>query len=242
MSTLANNVIRIFIEIRRTVYFGKTATNWEPTHFHLFSPMLSMQISKPSRRPSVEAIRSTCKRNAWSSIAHCKKNIGHTQLLSSPTRTTVLQNHCYKYFSKAVLHCQCVLHLLKMPNDWRYMSGRQPSTLTKSCWKTGTVVAWQTWLTICHTTIWVTAPEKYQSGVEINARPLARGEWKSRGMSRIFAQVVRRASGYLNLFCQLYVPTNESNYWNISRMTVNSITNHQNNLVDLITVCKLLLW
>ena len=35
---------------------------------------------------------------------------------------------------------------------------------------------------------------------------------KSRGMSRIFAQVVRRASGYLNLFCQLYVPTNESNY------------------------------
>ena len=45
-----------------------------------------------------------------------------------------------------------------------------------------------------------------------NARPLARGEWKSRGMSRIFAQVVRRASGYLNLFCQLYVPTNESNY------------------------------
>ncbi len=50
------------------------------------------------------------------------------------------------------------------------------------------------------------------SGVEINARPLARGEWKSRGMSRIFAQVVRRASGYLNLFCQLYVPTNESNY------------------------------
>ena len=51
-----------------------------------------------------------------------------------------------------------------------------------------------------------------QAGVEINARPLARGEWKSRGMSRIFAQVVRRASGYLNLFCQLYAPTNESNY------------------------------
>ena len=50
------------------------------------------------------------------------------------------------------------------------------------------------------------------TGVEINARPLARGEWKSRGMSRICAQVVRRASGYLNLFCQLYVPTNESNY------------------------------
>ena len=50
------------------------------------------------------------------------------------------------------------------------------------------------------------------SGVEINARPLARGEWKSQGMSRIFAQVVCRASGYLNLFCQLYVPTNESNY------------------------------
>ena len=52
-----------------------------------------------------------------------------------------------------------------------------------------------------------------QPGVEINARPLARGEWKSRGMSRMFAQVVRRASGYFNLFCQLYVvPTNESNY------------------------------
>ena len=32
------------------------------------------------------------------------------------------------------------------------------------------------------------------SGVEINARPLARGEWKPRGMSRIFAEVVRRAS------------------------------------------------
>ena len=53
---------------------------------------------------------------------------------------------------------------------------------------------------------------QWLSGVEINARPLARGEWKSRGMSRIFVQVVRRASGYLNLFCQLYVPTNESNY------------------------------
>ena len=32
------------------------------------------------------------------------------------------------------------------------------------------------------------------AGVEINARPLARGEWKPRGMSRIFAEVVRRAS------------------------------------------------
>ena len=39
-------------------------------------------------------------------------------------------------------------------------------------------------------------------GFEINARPLARGDWKPRGMSRIFAQVVRRASGYFNLFCQ----------------------------------------
>ena len=84
-----------------------------------------------------------------------------------------------------------------------------------------------------------TQQNKYVQGSKLT---LARGEWKSRGMSRIFAQVVRRASGYLNLFCQLYVPTNESNYWNISRMTVNSITNHQNNLVDLITVCKLLLW
>ena len=110
------------------LFFGKTATNWEPTHFHLFSPMLSMQISKPSRRPSVEAIRSTCKQHAWSSIAHCKKYIGHTQLLSSPTRTPVLQNHCYKYFSKAVLHCQCVLHLLKMPNDWRYVGAAAINT------------------------------------------------------------------------------------------------------------------
>ena len=33
-----------------------------------------------------------------------------------------------------------------------------------------------------------------KAGVEINARPLARGEWKPRGMSRIFAEVVRRAS------------------------------------------------
>ena len=50
------------------------------------------------------------------------------------------------------------------------------------------------------------------SGFEINARPLARGDWKPRGMSRIFAQVVRRASGYFNLFCQLCVTTNETNY------------------------------
>ena len=49
-------------------------------------------------------------------------------------------------------------------------------------------------------------------GFEINARPLARGEWKPRGMSRIFAQVVRRASGYFNLFCQLCVTMNETNY------------------------------
>ena len=50
------------------------------------------------------------------------------------------------------------------------------------------------------------------TGVEVEINALARGEWKSRGMSRIFAHVVRRANGYLNLFCQLYVPTNESNY------------------------------
>ena len=50
------------------------------------------------------------------------------------------------------------------------------------------------------------------AGFEINARPLARGDWKPRGMSRIFAQVVRRASGYFNLFCQLYVTMNETNY------------------------------
>ena len=41
---------------------------------------------------------------------------------------------------------------------------------------------------------------------------LARGDWKPRGMSRIFAQVVRRASGYFNLFCQLCVTMNETNY------------------------------
>ena len=44
---------------------------------------------------------------------------------------------------------------------------------------------------------------KSSTGFEINTRPLARGDWKSRGMSRIFAQVVRLASGYFNLFCQL---------------------------------------
>ena len=37
------------------------------------------------------------------------------------------------------------------------------------------------------------------TGVEINARPLARGEWKPRGMSRIFAEVVRRASCFFFL-------------------------------------------
>ena len=52
----------------------------------------------------------------------------------------------------------------------------------------------------------------YLSGFEINARPLARGDWKPRGMSRIFAQVVRRASGYFNLFCQLGMTMNETNY------------------------------
>ena len=38
------------------------------------------------------------------------------------------------------------------------------------------------------------------SGVEINARPLARGEWKPRGMSRIFAEVVRRAIFFFFFF------------------------------------------
>ena len=51
-----------------------------------------------------------------------------------------------------------------------------------------------------------------KAGFEINARPLARGEWKPRGMSRIFAQVIRRASGYFNFFCQLGVTMNETNY------------------------------
>ena len=89
---------------------------------------------------------------------------------------------------------------------------------------------------------WRLAEKSYNeisAGFEINARPLARGEWKSRGMRRIFAQVVWRASGYFNLFCKLYVPTNESNYWNFTRMTVKIITNRRNNLVYLITLCKL---
>ena len=71
----------------------------------------------------------------------------------------------------------------------------------------------------------------YTSGFEINARPLARGDWKPWGMSRIFAQVIRRASGYFNLFCQLYVTLNETNYWNLTRKSIKIITNHQNNLV-----------
>ena len=54
--------------------------------------------------------------------------------------------------------------------------------------------------------------EEGYTGFEINARPLARGDWKPWGMSRIFAQVVRRASGYFNLFCQLCVTMNETNY------------------------------
>ena len=56
------------------------------------------------------------------------------------------------------------------------------------------------------------------AGVEINAHPLARGEWKSRGMSRIFAEVVRQASGNFNVFCQVYMPTNGLNYWNLTRI------------------------
>ena len=55
----------------------------------------------------------------------------------------------------------------------------------------------------------MTANSKEYTGFEINARPLARGDWKPRGMSRIFAQVVRRASGYFNLFCQLGMTMNE---------------------------------
>ena len=77
------------------------------------------------------------------------------------------------------------------------------------------------------------------SGFKINAHPLARGDRKPRGMSRIFAQVVRRASGYYKLFCQLYVPMNESNYWNLTRMPIKLITTRLNNPVDLITLCKL---
>ena len=45
-----------------------------------------------------------------------------------------------------------------------------------------------------------TAVWRHCSGVEINARPLARGEWKPRGMSRIFAEVVRRASFFFFFF------------------------------------------
>ena len=75
------------------------------------------------------------------------------------------------------------------------------------------------------------------SGFEINARPLARGDWKPRGMSRIFAQVVRRASGYFNLFCQLCVTMNETNYWNLTRKSIKIIANCQNNLV-LVTVAR----
>ena len=74
-------------------------------------------------------------------------------------------------------------------------------------------------------------------GFEINARPLARGDWKPRGMSRIFAQVVRRASEYFNLFCQLCVTMNETNYWNLTRKSIKIITNCQNNLV-LATVAR----
>ena len=62
------------------------------------------------------------------------------------------------------------------------------------------------------------------TGFEINARPLARGDSKPRGMSRIFAQVVRRASGYFNLFCQLCVTMNETNYWNLTRKSIKIIT------------------
>ena len=74
--------------------------------------------------------------------------------------------------------------------------------------------------------------EKNQgAGFEINARLLARRDWKPRGMSRIFAQVVRRASGYFNLFCQLGVTMNKTNYWNLTTKSIKIITNHQNNLV-----------
>ena len=70
------------------------------------------------------------------------------------------------------------------------------------------------------------------SGVEINAHPLARGEWKSRGISRIFAEVVRQASGNFNVFCQLYMPTNGLNYWNLTRIPSTIINTRRNNLVD----------
>ena len=48
---------------------------------------------------------------------------------------------------------------------------------------------------------WLCPSASWQEpGVEITARPLARGEWKPRGMSRIFAEVVRRASWFYFLF------------------------------------------
>ena len=68
-------------------------------------------------------------------------------------------------------------------------------------------------------------------GSKLTIAPLARGDWKPRGMSRIFAQVVRRASGYFNWFCQLCVTMNETNYWNLTRTSIKIITNRQNNLV-----------
>ena len=52
--------------------------------------------------------------------------------------------------------------------------------------------------------IYSTSSFSQNEGVEINAHPLA----KSRGMSRIFEEVVRQASGNFNVFCQLYMPTN----------------------------------
>ena len=83
------------------------------------------------------------------------------------------------------------------------------------------------------------APLSYVTlaGFEINARPLPRGDWKPRGMSRIFAQVVRRASGYFNLFCQLCVTMNETNYWNLTRMSINEPV-VSSNMMD----CPTLFW
>ena len=46
----------------------------------------------------------------------------------------------------------------------------------------------------------------HTAGVEMNDRPLARGEWKPRGMSRIFAEVVRRASRFCFCFFCLGLP------------------------------------
>ena len=115
-------------------------SNWKPTYFHRCRWCRSQ---KPSGRPSVEEICATCFKDTLGS-ALCTVKIHRTHPICSHY---LLVPQYYKNSVTSISPKQWKLYyvawkLLEMPHDWRnIMLGLWPSTLTNSCWKTGTVLS-----------------------------------------------------------------------------------------------------